>query len=126
MTRNPLQQYGLVAIGRAGHLTVEILENCAASRLLSIETDGWTFSFALGEHDPAEMLTHIRGHGTSSELKVGLFCGVPLMLIRDNEYSDRYFLRAFRDGDLLEFVLTGEPLAQFRDALAQVVHDLGS
>jgi len=124
MTRNPLQQYGLVAIGRAGHLTVEVLENRAASRLLSIEADRWAFSFALGEHDPAKILTHLQGHSTSSELTVGEFCGVPVTLIRDDEFSDRYFLRAFRDGDLLEFVLAADDLAQFRDALAQAVHDL--
>ena len=126
MTRNPLQQYGLVAMGTAGQFAVEILENRAASRLLSIEANDWSFSFSLGEHDPANMLAHLRGHGSSSELNVGAFCGAPVMLIKDNEFSDRYFLRAVSDGDLLEFVLSADGLVQFTDALAQAVHDLGS
>jgi hypothetical protein len=126
MKRNAPDHYGLLAIGRAGYFTVEILENSAAARLISIEADGWSFSFALGEHDPAEMLTHLRGQGTSPELKVGAFCGAPVMLIKDDEFSDRYFLRTFREGELLDFVFAADRLAQFTDALAQAVHDLGS
>jgi hypothetical protein len=113
-------------MGTAGQFTVEILEDRAASRMLSIEADSWAFSFALGEHDPAKMLTHLRGHGLASEQHVGAFCGAPVMLIKDAEFSDRYFLRAVRDGDLLEFVLAAEGLAPLTDALAQAVHDLGS
>lgn len=126
MIPNPPQNYGLAAIGRVERFTVEILETSAGSHVLSIESDTWSFSFALNEHTPAEILAHLRGSGATGELRVGIFLGAPVLLIRDEEFSDRFFLRFFRDGDVLDFVLAADLLAQFTDAMAQAVHDLAS
>ena len=120
------EHYGVLAIGRSGRFTVEILEARAGARLMSIEADGWSLTFALNEHRLADILTHLRGGGQSAKLQAGIFLGAPVILIRDNEFSDRYFLRAYKEGHLLEFVLAAEQLAQFTAAVAQACHDLAS
>lgn len=124
MTPNTPERFGLAAIGKAGHFTVEILEDRAASRLMSIEADGWSFSFALSERDPTVILTHLRGGSELSELRIGVFLGAPVILIRDDEFGDRYFLRTFKDGHVLDFVLVADQLSQFTDAVRQALDDL--
>lgn len=124
--KSPKPHYGLAAIGKAGRFTVEILEDGNACRLMSIETDSWSFSFALGEDDLARILTHLQGRREVAELRIGVFLGAPVVLIQDDEFSDRYFLRTFKDGHLLEFVLAADTLKQFTEAVTQAIEDLRS
>ncbi len=124
MTPNNPEHYSLVAIGTAGSFTVEILETRSGFRLMSIEADTWSFAFALGEQDVASILTHLRGGGNSSELEVGLFHGAPVKLIRDDEFSDRYFLRASKSGNIVDFLLGADRLVQFTNAMADALDDL--
>ncbi|HEX5222509.1 MAG TPA: hypothetical protein VFZ59_23340 [Verrucomicrobiae bacterium] len=92
--------------------------------MMSIETDTWSLSFTLGEHDLAEILAHLRGRDTASELKIGDFLDAPVRLIKDDEFNDRYFLRASKAGHVLEFVLGADQLAQFTNAMADALDDL--
>jgi hypothetical protein len=123
---NMPEHYGLAAIGKAGRFTVEILEGSAASRLMGIEAAGWSFTFTLNGPDLAEILAHLRGDCKASELRIGVFLGATVTLIRDDEFSDRYFLRTFKDGHVLDFVLAADQLVQFADAIAQALDDLAS
>ena len=93
---------------------------------MSIEADTWSLLFTLGEHDLAGILTHLRGRDTSSELQIGEFLDAPVMLIRDDEFSDRYFLQTFKPGYRLHFVLGGDQLVQFTDAMADALDDLAN
>ena len=131
MSPREAQHYGVAAIGSAGRFTVEILETTdnPATRLMSIEAGGWSLCFALAERGDAQALSFLREHAGQavfSELVIGSFLGAPVVLIKDDEFPDRFYLRAFANGHLLEFVLTADALTEFTDAVAQVVHNLKS
>ena len=127
MTPNTPEQYGLAAIGKAGQFTVEVLETSAASYLMAIEAGSWSLSFALSsEDDLKKILTHLRGNCKSSKLSAGLFLGAPVILIKDDEFSERYFLGASKDGHVLDVVLAADGLAQFTGAVARALDDLSN
>jgi hypothetical protein len=52
---------------------------------------------------------------------VGSFLGTPVLLVKDDESPDRFFLRAFAGGQLVEFTLAGESSRSFSAAAAQAV-----
>ena len=129
MSPREVQHYGVAAIGSAGRFTVEIIETTdnPAARLMSIEAGGWSLCFALVERGDAQVLSFIREHTgrvVFSELAIGSFLGAPVVLIKDDEFPDRFYLRAYADGHLLEFVLVADALTEFTDAVAQAVHNL--
>lgn len=126
MTPDTPESYGLAAIGKAGQFTLEILETRAGNRLMSIETDIWSLSFTLSELGLAGMLAHLRGRDTPSELKIGEFLDAPVTLIRDDEFSDRFFLQISKPDHVLHFVLGGDRLAQFTSAVADTLDDLAN
>ena len=77
--------------------------------------------------DVARILSFLREHTgllVFSELVVGSFHGAPVRLIKDHEFADRFWIRAFGDGDMVEFVLAADDLNEFTDAVAQAVQDL--
>jgi hypothetical protein len=126
------QPYGVAATGTAGRFVIEILEiaDGTAASLMSIEAGAWSLCFALDDDgNTAQILSFLREHTGRvrfSELVIGSFFDAPMVLIKDSEFPDRFWLRAFADGHLLEFVLAADTLTEFTDALAQVVHDLNS
>lgn len=91
---------------------------------MAIESDAWIFSFTCGEYIPSKILEYFRGDDTRSELEVGSFCNDPVRLIKDDVFSDRFFLRVSKGGQILEFELAGERLMQLTEAIAQAVQEL--
>jgi hypothetical protein len=65
-----------------------------------------------------------RAHGSTvlSELVVGSYLGAPVLLVKDSD--NRFWLRAFRDGEMVEFVLVADDLMEFTGAVAQAAKDL--
>jgi hypothetical protein len=125
MSPREAQHYGVAAIGSAGRFTVEILETTdnPNARLMSIEAGGWSLCFALAERGTAQVLSFLRVHAgrvVFSELAIGSFLGAPVILIKDDEFPDRFYLRVFANGHLLEFVLTADALTEFTEAVAQI------
>lgn len=53
----------------------------------------------------------------------GSFYGTPVRLIKDNEFADRFWLRASGGGDMVEFVFTANSLTEFTNAVTQAVDD---
>jgi hypothetical protein len=54
----------------------------------------------------------------------GSFHGATVRLIKDDEFADRFWLRANGDDQLAEFTLTAEDFSELTDTLAQVVEQL--
>jgi len=125
------EHYGAAAIGRAGQFEVEIDECLDGDDplLMSIGTRGWQFRFALAERSAASRLfTFLReqtGRLQFSELLVGSFQGSRVLLIKDDEFPDRFFLRAIGDDVLADFTLLGDDVRDFAAAVSQAVDDLG-
>ena len=131
MSAEKLKHDGAAAVGRAGQFEIEIDEplDGGTPLLMSIGTRGWQFRFELAECATASLLlTFLReqsGQLKFSELLVGSFQGSRVLLIKDNEFPDRFFLRAIGDKVTAEFTLLGNDLRDFTSAIEQAVEDLG-
>jgi hypothetical protein len=71
------------------------------------------------------MLSFLQQH-TGQLIVIGSFQGAPVSLIKDDEFADRFWLRASGAGQMVEVVLAADDLAEFTDAVAQAVQDLQS
>jgi len=132
MSAIPPKHYGATAVGRTSRFGVVIDEaiddpNCVQ---MDITARGWSFRFSLSTRDDvSRILSFLREHTGSvvlSELVVGSFSDAPVLLIKDSEFADRFWLRAFRGDQMVEFVLAADDLTEFTDAVAQAVQDLES
>ncbi len=75
------------------------------------------------------MLAFLREHAGRlefSEMVVGSFHNASVRLVKDDEFGDRFWLRASQDGLMVEFTLAADDLSEFTDAVAQAVEDLQS
>ena len=126
------KHYGLAALGKTSRFVLEIDEVLDESNdtQMSIGTRSWTFRFALSaRNDVARMLSFLREHTGRlefSEIVVGSFHDAPVRLVKDDEFADRFWIRAYGDGPMVEFVLAADDLTEFTDAVAQAVQDLQS
>src|SRR5688572_12124337 len=110
MSATPQKHYTAAAVGKTSRFDVEIDAAVDDSDIqMSIGTRSWTFRFALSARDDvARILSFLREHTGRlkfSELAVGSFHGVPVRLIKDDEFADRFWIRAYGDGVMVEFVL---------------------
>jgi len=132
MSGTPSKHYGAAGVGSTSRFDVEINEalDNASDLQMSIRTRSWTFRFALSaREDVARMLSFLREHTGRlefAEIIVGSFHDAPVRLIKDDEFADRFWLRAFRDGPMVEFVFGADDLTEFTDAVAQTFQDLQS
>ena len=130
MSLNPTKHYGAVAVGSTSRFDVEIDEalDDANDIQMFINARSWSFRFALSTlNHAAQLLSFLREHAgrlTFSELVLGSFHGAPVLLIKDNEFADRFWLRASGSGQVVELVLAGADVFEFTDAVAQAVQDL--
>jgi hypothetical protein len=95
---------------------------------MCINSRDWSFTFALTSRDDARrILLFLQGHiahSGSSELVVGSLHGTPVRLIKDDEFDDRFWLRANGNRYMVEFELAADDLTEFMDAISQVINDL--
>ena len=130
MDATPPKHYGAAALGRTSRFEIEIDEalDDASDLQMSIATRGWTFRFALSARDDvARALTFLREHTgrlVFSEIALGTFHGATVWLVKDGEFGDRFWLRAARGVQFAEFVLAGDELSEFTEAVAQAVQEL--
>jgi hypothetical protein len=132
MSAAPPKLYGAAGVGSTSRFDVEIDEalDDVSDLQMSIRTRSWTFRFVLSaREDVARILSFLReptGRLEFSELVVGSFHDAPVRLIKDNEFADRFWLRAYGDGPMVEFVLAADDLTEFIYAVGQAVQDLQS
>jgi len=130
MSAIPPKHYGAAGVGGTSRFDIEIDESLDDARDLhmSIRTRSWTFRFALSaREDVVRIHSFLREHTGRlefSEIVVGSFQDAPVRLIKDDEFADRFWLRAYGTGPMVEFVLVADDLKQFTDAIAQAVQDL--
>ncbi|SRR6266705_2021379 len=132
MSPDPPKNYGVAAVGSTSRFDVVIDEALDDSNdtQMSISARGWSFRFTLSARDAvAQILSFLREHTgrlVFSEVTVGSFNGARVLLIKDDEFADRFWLRVFGACQMVEFVLAAEDLTEFTDAVAQAVQDLQS
>jgi hypothetical protein len=132
MPSTPPKRYAAAGAGNTNRFAIEIDEalDDASDLRMSIQTRSWTFRFALSaREDLARILSFLREHIgrlEHCEIVVGSFQDAPVRLIKDNEFSDRFWLRAHTDDSMVEFVLTADDITEFIVAVGQAVEDLQS
>jgi hypothetical protein len=121
-------EYGVSALGSVGGFTLEILNRADGDWLLSIEAPSWCFAFGIAGptyvSDLEKFLRSGAGQTEFSELVVGLLGGVAVRFIKDDEFSDRLFIRAANHGLIVEFTIAGATAIEFTNAVSAVVADL--
>ena len=122
--------YGLAAPGTAGAFTVEVLSRPDGGWLLSVESPAWCFDFALAHPGSVgELAAFLRSHAGReefAELLVGSLGGVAVRAVKDDEFADRFFLRAAGSGSLVEFTLVGGASHEFAAAVAAAAAEFGA
>jgi hypothetical protein len=115
--------FGLAALGKAGGFTVEILSRPDSGWSVAIESPGWCFEFEITRPGMiaalAAFLCSHNGRTEFADLVVGVFGEIPVRVVKDDEGSDRFFLRAAGDGSLVEFTLVGEATLALAAAVAE-------
>lgn len=114
--------FGLTALGKAGTFTVEVLYHPNEGWLLSVESPAWCFEFALAHRGAVgELATFLHSHAGReqfAELVVGSIGGIVVRVVKDDEFADRFFLRAAGVAWLVEFTLVGGAAQEFMAAVA--------
>lgn len=120
--------FGLAALGKGGTFVVEVLSRRDGGWSLFIESQSWCFGFELaGSGAVSELAVFLRtyiGQTEFAELVVGSFGGMAVRVVKDNEFRDRFFIRASGDGSVVEFTLVGEATQEFAAAVAEAAAEI--
>ncbi len=129
MSGTDIPSFGLAALGKAGAFTVEVLSRPDGGWLLSVASPDWCFDFALTSPVAVgELAAFFRLHTGQtgfSELVIGSFDGAVVRMVKDDEFADRFFLRAVGVGSLVEFTLAGAAAQEFAAAVAEAAAEFG-
>jgi hypothetical protein len=119
----PADSLSVAAVGKAGAYTIEVLSRPDGGLLLSIASPGWCLDFALARPatvgELAAFLTAHAGREGFAELAVGSLGGLGVRMVKDCEFTDRFFLRAWGEGVLVEFTLAGLAAGEFIAAVVE-------
>ena len=114
---------GLAASGKGGGFTVEVLSRPAGGWSLSVESPAWCVEFELAAPGTVgELAAFLRSHAGRAgfaELAVGTLGGLTVRVVKDDEFADRFFLRAAGGGLLVEFTLADGIECDFAQAVAE-------
>src|SRR5262245_48203230 len=123
-----VDKFGVAALGVQGIFTVEVLEGPPDRWWLCIDSPVWCFNFELARPAGVRQLSEFLGKHLDqagfAELAIGSFHGAVVWMVKDDEFPDRFFLRAGGGGPLVEFTLAGEDIRAFVGAVSQTVEDL--
>lgn len=133
MSAIPPKQYGSIAVGSKNRFDVEVDEafDDPDDVQMTLTAPGWSFRFNLIDHSGVRKLRsflqeHV-GRLVFSELVVGSLHGTPVLIIKDDECADRFWIRAYGAGQLVEFTLTAEHhLNDLTDAVSQAAECLAA
>ncbi|MDB5335263.1 MAG: hypothetical protein JWN70_882 [Planctomycetaceae bacterium] len=115
--------FGLAALGTSGDFTVEVLCRSDDEYFLSVESRLWSFGFQLVDRSTVHQLgvflrTHA-GRTAFADLVVGDFGGEMVRIIKDDEFPDRFFLRAAGGGALIDFTFINGSADDFAVAVVE-------
>jgi hypothetical protein len=122
---------GLLANGTSGQWTVDVDESISESDrwFLQIEGPSVYFYFEIPSlstiDDLSRFLDSRRNPAKFDMLAIGKNKGIPVQLLRDDEFDDRYFLAiGSADTPLVRYSLAGDDLNSVAIALEQAREDL--
>jgi hypothetical protein len=133
------ENLGLMANGSSGGWEVSVDETTKGPERWFVQLEGPSIYFSFEIPSPemiATALDFLEGHpspkGTHSQFSAGngsLILGNhrqrPLILVRDDEYKDRYFLMVGEEADVfVRYTISGQDFMDIREALRQALEDI--
>ncbi len=132
------ENLGLLANGSCGGWEVSVDETISGPNRWFVEIEGPAVSCSFEVPSPNTVLKALEflqggksheglGNGPANKegsLEIGGHPNVPVTLIRDDEYTDRYFLVIRPDTALARLSIAGQDLKDLTEALRQAVEDI--
>lgn len=130
------ESIGLLAAGSAGSWNIEIDETTAGPDRWFIQIEGPSVQLYFqipatdGVRKMFRFLTRSRADragstGANGSLAIGMDRRASVMLVRDDEFGDRYFLLVGPENDpVVRLTLAGEDLQQITSALREACEDM--
>ena len=126
------EHWGLMALGVSGSWQVDLNERLTGEDAWQLTVNGPLLYLGINIAKPsivAEILGFFEataGMCEYSEFAAGMCLGQPLIVAKDEEFADRYFVYMSGAETTCRFTLFGADLAHLRDALRQVLADIPS
>jgi len=126
------RSFGLAGVGRSGNISIDLDEptNDDGPWRLQISGKGWEFVFDVAGPTVAhEATVFVREHSNReifAEHRLGTFQTADVILVKDSELPDRFWLRIRGTGQMVEATIWDEDAPALLEALEQVVSDLKS
>ncbi|HWB02423.1 MAG TPA: hypothetical protein VG796_05315 [Verrucomicrobiales bacterium] len=122
--------FDLIATGHAGRFRIEVDEPAGGPEVLfmTIIASGWDFRFSIP--DPGVLpkalsfLSETSGTCIFSEIVLGSFRAAPVRLIKDDEFEDRFWIRAYEGGEMVEFTIVAPDIHDLIGAIGNALDDL--
>jgi len=115
---------GLEACGSSGVWDICVDTEIQGDRLwIEIEHRLCSFRFEITQHYIKVLIDCINGDNLDDN-QIGTFANTPVMLRKDTEFNDRFYLIIHTGNETVDCVIAGQDLIDFREAMKQVKDDL--
>jgi hypothetical protein len=124
------QQWGLAALGSHGSIEIQLDEPLGHDGPWHLQISGkvWEFRFAVADAGNARDLSAFvkkhAGRKVFAEHLVGSFQSVPVVLVKDSGFADRFWLRIRGAGQMAEVTIQDEDAVALDKALDHLLADL--
>lgn len=124
------RSFGLAGNGRSGSIAIALDEptNDDGPWSLQISGKGWWFRFDVaGSNAAREATIFVREHLNReifAEHRLGTFQSADVILVKDSEFADRFWLRVRGAGQMAEVTIWDADAPALLDALEQLVSNL--
>jgi hypothetical protein len=125
-----IRHWGLAGLGRHGEIAIDLDEPIDHDWPwhLQISGRGWEFVFDVAGPEVARsFLAFMRDHfgrDGFAELRLASFEAANVVIVKDSEFSDRYWLRIRATRGIAEVTIAGDNAISLLNALEDLVSDL--
>jgi hypothetical protein len=129
MSKNA-NKWGLAALGRHGRIQIHLDEPSTGDRPWHLQIGGkeWQFAFEVaGANAARDLSAFVKQHAGRSvfaEHHLGSFHTADVVVVKDSEFADRFWLRIRGEGQMAEITIQAEDAVAFGKALEDLVSDL--
>jgi hypothetical protein len=136
---NDNEGFGLMANGASGDWEVAVDVTTKGPDRWFVQIEGPSVYFSFGVSSPvmiskaldflgecsSSTVPHARSPAEKGSLVLGQRRDTPVILVRDDEYRDRYFLVIGQEADaVVRFTIAGKDLGDIKEALRQATEDI--
>jgi hypothetical protein len=122
--------WGAAAVGRHGSIEAGLLEPVGHEGpwLLQLSGKDWHFAFGVsGANAVRELSRFVKEHAERevfAEYRVGSFQAAEVLVVKDSEFADRFWLRVRGVEQMAEVTIQAEDAIAFGKALEDLLSDL--